>query len=158
MKIIVKKRNWIRLISLIIVTIIGSVLLIKYSIIDLEKDTLKSENFQYNAISMSATIGGFLFTGISILISVIDKDRIKRLWENHYLDNLYRAAFVGMISNVITIVIAIFLICSNKFCKIRNNIISVEITTLIVGLVFFAWCIKQLIFLLPRINDKNKKG
>ena len=29
-------------------------------------------DFHYNAISMSATIGGFLFTGISILISTLE--------------------------------------------------------------------------------------
>ena len=54
-------------------------------------DFLKSnnENFHYNAISMSATIGGFLFTGLSILISTIDKERIKRLWNYNYLDNMY---------------------------------------------------------------------
>lgn len=137
------------------VTIITSILLIKFSIINLDKNILKSENFQYNAISMSATISGFLFTGISILISVMDKSRIKRLWDNHYLDNLYRAAFVGMISNIITIAMAIVLICCNICYKAKNIIIQIEIITLIVGLVFFAWCIKQLIFILPKMNDKN---
>lgn len=138
-------------------TIITSILLIKFSIIDLDKDILKSENFQYNVISMSATISGFLFTGISILISVMDKTRIKRLWDNHFLDNLYRAAFVGMISNIITIVLAIILLCCNLGYKAKNIIIEIEITALIVGLVFFAWCIKQLIFILPRMNDRDNK-
>lgn len=41
-------------------------------------------DFHYNAISMSATIGGFLFTGISILISTLEKSRIKRLWDYNY--------------------------------------------------------------------------
>ena len=36
---------------------------------------------QHQSRLVSAIIGGFLFTGISILISVIDKERIKRLWD-----------------------------------------------------------------------------
>ena len=46
-----------------------------------------NKDFHYNVISMSATIGGFLFTGISILISTLEKERIKRLWDYNYLDN-----------------------------------------------------------------------
>ena len=66
-------------------------------------------DFHYNAISMSATIGGFLFTGISILISTLEKSRIKRLWDYNYLDNLYRAAFIGISANVVTLVVALLL-------------------------------------------------
>lgn len=79
-------------------------------------------DFHYNAISMSATIGGFLFTGISILISTLEKSRIKRLWDYNYLDNLYRAAFIGISANVVTLVVALLVILldikdTTHFCK-----------------------------------------
>ena len=48
---------------------------------------INDNDFYYNCITLSSIIGGFLFTGISILISALDKDRINRLWENNYLDN-----------------------------------------------------------------------
>lgn len=95
----IKRRNWIKLIIVLLLSIAGAIMLFLFSVIDIVKIRDLGSDFQYNAISTSAIIGGFLFTGISILISAIDKDRIKRLWENNYLDNLYRAAFVGMISN-----------------------------------------------------------
>ena len=108
-----QKKNWIKLISILLLSIIGSFLLFHFCVIDIEKIQKLENDFQFNVISTSAIIGGFLFTGISILISTIDNERIKRLWENNYLDNLYRAAFVGMTSNLVTIVIALVYLC---FC------------------------------------------
>lgn len=150
----VKKRNWIQLIIIFVTTIVLSALLINWSVIDLNKKVFTSENFQYNAITMSTTISGFLFTGISILISTVDKERIKRLWDNNYLDNLYRAAFIGMISNIITVISAIIVICCSINNKIKNKLIALEIITLIVGIVFFTWCVKQLIFVILRLKKK----
>ena len=149
-----KKKNWIKLIATLIISIVGAVLLTCFSVIDVGKIQELGDGFQYNAISTSAIIGGFLFTGISILISTIDKERIKRLWENNYLDNLYRSAFVGMISNVITIVIAIAYLCLNLSDDAEKILIMIEISGLIVGMVFFAWCIKKLISIVSKLKKQ----
>ena len=79
-----KQRGWIILALVLVISIISSGVLIRTNIINLQKIKDLGDDFQYNAISMSSVIGGFLFTGIGILISVIDKDRIKRLWDNNY--------------------------------------------------------------------------
>jgi len=152
---VINIKNWIKLIVILTATVVASILLIKFSIIDINKILLQNNDFQYNAISMSAIIGGFLFTGISILISAIDKERIKRLWDNKYLDNLYRSAFIGMISNVITIVAAFILLCCRISTTIQQILIYIEAVTLIVGIVFFAWCIKQLIFILTKMKNND---
>lgn len=151
----INKKNWIRLTVLLLITISSSILLINFKIIDIDKIKIQENDFQYNAISISAIIGGFLFTGISILISAIDKDRIKRLWENNYLDNLYRAAFIGMIANVATILSAFIVICCNISDKILYYLICMEVLTLIIGIVFFSWCIKQLIFILSKMKHNQ---
>lgn len=149
------RKNWIRLITIFLFSLLMSFILFSTPYFDIEVFKELGENFHYNAISMSAIIGGFLFTGISILISVIDKERINRLWENNYLDNLYRAAFVGMIANVITIIIAFLLIFLSINEKIRSGLIKAELTTLIVGLIFFSWCIKQLIVVMTKLKKKK---
>lgn len=150
-----KQRGWI-IISLVIgISILLSLVLIKTNIISLEKIEILGDDFQYNAISMSSVIGGFLFTGISILISVIDKDRIKRLWDNNYLDNLYRSAFAGMIANIVTIVLSFAFLCCDISEKIDNYLLSIEISSLIVGLVCFAWCIKRLISVILKLKPKQ---
>lgn len=146
------KKNKLVLFTLLLLTIIVSVLLIKYSIIDTSKILLQGNDFQYNVISMSAIIGGFLFTGISILISAIDKPRIKRLWEHNYLDNLYRSSFIGMFSNVITIITAFILLCCCVNDKLQSVFIYIEVVTFIIGIVFFMYCIKHLIFIVKRMK------
>ena len=148
-----KLKNWIWLVAVILLSIFVSWCLFKSSIFDIKKIEALSPDFHYNAISMSAIIGGFLFTGISILISVIDKERVKRLWDNNYLDNLYRSAFVGMIANVATIVVAFLLVFLDISKNVIEILIRVEITTLIIGITFFAWCIKHLFFLISKVKD-----
>ena len=149
-----KLKNWIWLGIVLLLSIGVSIVLFKSPLFDISKFEELAPDFHYNAISLSAIIGGFLFTGISILISVIDKDRIKRLWDCNYLDNLYRSAFVGMIANVATIIAAFLLVFLNTCPKANDLLVKIEITTLIVGIVFFAWCIKHLIFVISKLKDQ----
>ena len=149
-----KLKNWIWLGIVLLLSIGVSIVLFKSPLFDISKFEELAPDFHYNAISLSAIIGGFLFTGISILISVIDKDRIKRLWDCNYLDNLYRSAFVGMIANVATIIVAFLLVFLNICPKANDLLVKLEITTLIVGIVFFAWCIKHLIFVISKLKDQ----
>ena len=149
-----KLKNWIWLGIVLLLSIGVSIALFKSPLLDISKFEELAPDFHYNAISLSAIIGGFLFTGISILISVIDKDRIKRLWDCNYLDNLYRSAFVGMIANVATIIVAFMLVFLNICPKANDLLVKIEITTLIVGIVFFAWCIKHLIFVISKLKDQ----
>lgn len=149
-----KLKNWIWLSIVLLLSIGVSIVLFKSPLFDISRFEELAPDFHYNAISLSAIIGGFLFTGISILISVIDKDRIKRLWDCNYLDNLYRSAFVGMIANVATIIVAFLLVFLNICPKANNLLVKIEITTLIVGIVFFAWCIKHLIFVISKLKKQ----
>lgn len=149
-----KLKNWIWLGIVLLLSIGVSIVLFKCPLFDISRFDELAPDFHYNAISLSAIIGGFLFTGISILISVIDKDRIKRLWDCNYLDNLYRSAFVGMIANVATIIVAFLLVFLNICPKANDLLVKIEITTLIVGIVFFAWCIKHLIFVISKLKDQ----
>lgn len=148
-----KIKNNIKLICVFIITIIISCLLVKYSLISIEKIIELADDFQYNIISMSSIIGGFLFTGVGILISAIDKERVTRLWENNYLDNLYKASFIGMISNVVTILSALTVLCCTVNKKLSTILYYVEIASLILGIVFFIWSIKQLIFIISRLKS-----
>lgn len=150
-----KIKGRIKLISVVLVTLIISLILIKKQAIDIQTIKNMGEDFQYNLISVSSVIAGFLFTGISILISVIDKENIKRLWDNNYLDNLYSSAFIGMSSNVLTIISSLSQLCCDFSDDIQDQVISTEILTLILGLVCFIWCIKDLLWLITRLKPKT---
>lgn len=150
---ITERKNWIRLITMLILPLGISAILFNSSLFNIQKIEEFGTEFHYNTISMSATIGGFLFTGISILISAIDKDRVKRLWDNNYLNNLYRAAIVGMISNVVSIVAAFFLMILELEDAVKAKLTYIEISSLIIGVVFFSWCIKQLAFVVGKLKN-----
>jgi len=96
-----------------------------------------------------------LFTGVSILISAIGNKRIERLWDHNYLNNVSRAAMVGICANVATILAALatlFLVLEEK---VQLLVIRIEIITTLVSLIFFIWSVLDLVFILSRMKNKN---
>ena len=147
--------NWIKLILVFILSITAAIILTTSSFFDIEQITALGEDLQYNFISTSATIGGFLFTGISILISAIGNKRIERLWENSYLNNLYRAAFIGIVSNICSILSALALVVLTLSEKATQMAVRAEIISVFVSLVFFGWCVLDLLFILSRMKQSS---
>ena len=153
-----ERNNWIKLFSILFISITISYLFTTSSLVDLVAIKNLSNDLHYNLISTAATIGGFLFTGVTILISAISNERVERLWENDYLNNLYRAAFVGILANVATILSALaslFLLLSEKWSL---HMIQVEIITILVGIVFFVWSGCDLVFILSKMRKQSTKG
>ena len=148
-------KNWIKLILVFILSITAAIILTTSSFFDIEQITTLGEDLQYNFISTSATIGGFLFTGISILISAIGNKRIERLWENSYLNNLYRAAFIGIVSNICSILSALALVVLILSEKATQMAVRAEIISVFVSLVFFGWCVLDLLFILSRMKQSS---
>lgn len=151
-----ERNNWIKLFSILFISITISYLFTTSSLVDLVAIKNLSNDLHYNLISTAATIGGFLFTGVTILISAISNERVERLWENDYLNNLYRAAFVGILANVATILSALaslFLLLSEKWSL---HMIQVEIITILVGIVFFVWSGCDLVFILSKMRKQSR--
>ncbi|MEE1321845.1 MAG: hypothetical protein UHM85_10005 [Acutalibacteraceae bacterium] len=149
----IRKKNWLKLIVITVLTVALVLFLIYKKYIDINNIIVMGDDYQYNAISLSSIIGGFLFTGIGILISAIDKERIKRLWEHNYLDNLYRSSFGGILCNVFTIILTFAYLCLTLSEKIKIIIICCQTILIVLGLVYFIWCVKQLLFILKRMKD-----
>lgn len=147
------KKNWGKLIIVLLLSVGVPVFLIQRALINIDSILIMGADFHFNMISMSAVIGGFLFTGISILISAISNERIQRLWDNNYLDNLYRAAFVGMIGNVLTIIVAIIYLCVLLPKETGIILIKIEIITIFIALVFFIWSIIYLVFIVTKMKN-----
>lgn len=149
-----KFKKIINFIIVFVLTVIISIVLLRKNVINIQTIIDLDNELQYNLISVSATIGGFLFTGISILIAVLDKDRIKRLWDNNYLDNLYRTSFLGIISNITTIIVSFIVLLCNPNNKALNVLVYIEIISLILGVVFFIWCVLRLMSLIIKLKSQ----
>lgn len=150
------RANWIWLCFIFCASIVVSVLFISSPLFSTSEFFKLSPEVHYSLISMSATVGGFVFTGVCILTTVLDKERISRLWRHHYLDNLYRSAGIAIVANIVTILVAIFIICAYgehlDITIYSQTLVGVEVSAVVVGLVFFAWCFKHLIFVLTRLK------
>lgn len=149
-------KNWISLVIVFLSSFITALFLVSSSLLNLNHVKELGNDLQYNLISISATIGGFLFTGVSILISALDNERIERLWNHAYLDNVYRAAFVGIGSSILTIIAALAMLLLVLEENIHELIIKVEIITVLIGLVFFTWCVLDLVFIVSTMKEHSK--
>lgn len=148
------RRNYIMLGSVTIGTIIITAILMKSDIISITMINKLGKDFQYNLLSFSGVLAGFLFTGVGILISAIDKERIKRLWYNRYLDNLYHCAALGILCSIFTI-LTVF---SELFCtfskEIQKKILEFQVLFIILGMVYFIWCTYMLISLISKMKKE----
>ena len=151
----VRRRNYFQIVVSIMIPLVISIILITTRVISVENILSKGNELQYNIISFSSIIGGFLFTGLSILISVIDKERIKRLWDHHYLDNLYNSALIGIIADVVSIVFALTLILCKTCDTVLQWVIWGEVFTIITSLVEFSWCVKQLFYVIKLLKTDS---
>lgn len=148
-------KNWIFLSVVLVLSITLTTFLTFSSLVDLKKIKDLGNDIQFNLISTSATIGGFLFTGISILISAIGNKHIERLWDHNYLNNVYRAATVGIAANVATILAALAMLFLVLKEKVQLIIIRIEIITVLLSVIFFIWSILDLVFVLSSMKNKN---
>ena len=151
----IDRKNWIVLSIVLVLSIALTTFLTFSSLVDLKAIKDLGNDIQFNLISTSATIGGFLFTGISILISAIGNKRIERLWDHNYLNNVYRAATVGISANVATILAALAMLFLVLEEKVQLIIIRIEIITVLVSVIFFIWSVLDLVFVLSSMKNKN---
>ena len=151
----IERNNWITLGVVLILSILATTLLTFSSLVDLSTIRNLGIDIQFNLISTSATIGGFLFTGISILISAIGNKRIERLWDHNYLNNVYRAATVGITANVATILAALAMLFLVLEEKTQLIILRIEIITVLTSVLFFIWSVLDLVFVLSRMKNKT---
>lgn len=149
----IHRRNIIELIVLLVLSILLTVLFCVLNMIGADVVALLGNDFQYNLISTSAVLAGFLFTGVSILISTIDKERVQRLWDNNYLDNLYYSAFLGIFCYVLTIVFAYLTICLQKY---ENEVLAfLESMFVISGFFFSINCFRYLYKMMKLLKDSS---
>ena len=151
----VDRKNWIVLGIVLLAALTSTIMLTFTPWVDLGKIKELGNELQYNFISTSATIGGFLFTGVSILISALGNKGIERLWNHNYLNNVYRTAMVGISANVVTILSALALILLVLDEQKQLLIIRIEIVTVLVSVIFFIWSVLDLVFVLSGMKNTD---
>ena len=154
MKNIIYKRNITTMTFLTIITIVIAIALLKKNIINVANIIELGTDFQYNIMNFSGVLAGFLFAGIGILISSIDRKRIKRLWDYHYLDNMYYSAAGGIFACIINIVVALFLICGKVNMIVIKWVVMLEIMLILLSMAYFGYCTIRLFKLISKLKEE----
>lgn len=136
------KLNVITLTLLILLIIAGIV----FNCIQAQSDLNKSDHL--NILTINSILAGFLFTGLGILSSALDRPRIERLDKNGYLDDYFNGIYIGIVTHVMSMVASIFIIMGilNQ-CEVV--FLYIEQIGLIAGTVFF---IKSILGLFKNIK------
>lgn len=145
-----KTKTKLKLLCRLVVSVFVVIWITDLPWIDLEQILNQESDLQFNLISLSATIGGFLFAGISLFISTFESERIKAKWDCGYLDKVYLGAFVGIFLNVLTIFAALAMVLMTLDKPIQLLILRWEIVLILTSLVFFVFNSFDLIRLLDR--------
>lgn len=145
--------NTVLFVTVIILFAVITIVLFALNVISLDKIKCLDSDFQYNIISMSSIIGGFLFAGLSLIVSVLadGKERVSRLWENGYLDNLHKFAIVGIVFNVLSILLALSILITN--ITLWTYIYYLELILVIESIVVFIWDIIHVLSIIKLLKD-----
>lgn len=116
----------------------------------------KNESTQFNIITINSIIAGFLFTSLSILLSVSDKLIIKRLYNINLVDDIILNLCFGIVSSLISIVLAICIIFINLY-DFQKYFCYIEINMILISVLFFILSVFDILFILKAIKKQIKK-
>ena len=149
----VVKRNIRSICFVSLLTVLFVIFVLSAQVVNVSGLLELGNDFQFNLLNFSGVLAGFLFTGVGIMISTVDKEKIKRLWNHHYLDKVYYCAAFGIIASIIDVLLVLTFVCCNISINVRRIIIEFQIVFTILGLVYFIWCTVQLIGVISKLRQ-----
>ena len=103
-----------------------------------------------------ATLLGFIITDVSVLFACLDNEIIRKLWDNHYLDNTFRFAVSEATSCFIMMASSIMKVVLDEITDVTNAICFAEMISVFCTLLFLMLCICELVFVIKAIKDTSK--
>ncbi|OUP77116.1 hypothetical protein B5F09_07050 [Erysipelatoclostridium sp. An173] len=107
-------------------------------------------------VTVSATLSGFVFAGLAIILALIEFEHIKNLFKNDFLDNLFYKGYGSIIMFILHIflyfIIIMFDIDNQHILVFYQFIFGLSILLLALMVSDFVYSIKQL-----KKNLKRKK-
>lgn len=141
-KLIFKKNYLYKSIGCLLLYSAGYILSRRYIHFDNIEETLDAFS------SMSATLAGFVFAGLAIILALIEYDHIKNLFKNDFLDNLFYKGYGSIMLNLCNIVMYIIIkqydFINQTMLLLNQYILGASILLLIMMMFDFIFVIKQL--------------
>lgn len=139
------KKN-INLLSITVIAVALIVILIVRNVLVINELYLLDDDVRYNLITINAIIAGFLFTGLSLVFSLTEKARIRRLEQHGYFDELYNVIFAGILAHLASIVSSIIILFGSVGVN-KRGFAYLEMGSMLIGFLLFIYSV----FFLKRI-------
>ncbi len=122
------------------------------------KDIFVLNSFNgYSIISTNAIFAGFLYTGLGIVVSVIDKEIIKYLDKHGYIDGYINGIKTGLIFHIISILIAFGLMLMEIKQSFLYILQVISFGSMLIGVVFFVKSVFNILKLIRIVREENLK-
>ena len=105
--------------------------------------------------TISATIAGFVFSGISIIFALLNVDYINSLFKNNFLDKVFYKAYGVVALSLLNIGIYV-LISQFNFNSINNIIIILYLYIFWMSILFYILMIYDFIKVIKRAKGRGK--
>lgn len=103
-----RKKKYILVFNIVIIIIV-IYSYFKFNIFNYD-DLANTQEMINTLLSYSGIIAGFLFTGLSLILTLLDKKSIMRLYKFNYLDDLIVAAKIGLTTSSLSIGTCLFVL------------------------------------------------
>lgn len=108
-------------------------------------------------VSINSIFAGFLFTSLGIIVGILDKDIIKFLDRNGYLDSYINGIVIGLTTHLLSAILELSIhnLNLNISFKIEVYIKKVIFLLLFTGIVFFVKSMFNILKLIKIIRQQN---
>ena len=110
------------------------------------------KSFHLDMLTINSMFAGFLFTSLGIMISILDKERIKKLDKSGYMDNYINAIYIGLAFHVISIICSLLLIIFSE-TTIDIWLMYAEQLSLLIGVSFFIKSILNVLQIISMVRE-----
>lgn len=119
--------------------------------------SIELQSFHFNVLSINAVIAGFLFTGLSILISVSNKKIVKLLNKGGYLSIIDKSIYLGIFSHLSSIAFS-FVCMINTSLRLQPIFTNIQFLSFLLGIAYFFMSIIKLKTVIDNIRKEDLKG
>lgn len=130
---------------------LSAIFLISIRYIDIESVIKSLETLT----TISATIAGFVFSGISIIFALLNVEYINSLFKNNFLDKVFYKAYGVVALSLLNIGIYV-MISQFNFNSINNIIITVYLYIFWMSILFYILMIYDFIKVIKRAKGRGK--
>lgn len=144
-------KHHLRVILISILILIIFVMLVYYEYINLNL-LFENNNIHINILTVASMIAGFLFSGLSILMTVDKSETVLILKKAKRMNEIYNSCKIGIKASLFSVILSII-----GFLTMQNYqlILFLEIYALIIGILYFISTISQLFIIVSDYSTRD---